>query len=330
MGANPFESENPAVYTAGQGTEHLQRVERQPGLGSPLHVQVWLRRGLLGPIWAALCGGLATGGVTASADPLLRLALSALLVDVVWGGLWSALMATDWATPLRRWQSWRHGTPVRLLPYTSPDGPAGRLGRYLGQLRSWWTESARPTLGPTLAGLALLLPLALVMAGVLGVRPLLVTLAAITLLQFTFAWSGGDTRPVPGPQALFEIALPWLAGHVLFDLPTWPALVLALAYALSYAGGLRLAQGWTGLARWNVGQVSAIVVLVALRQPTAAGIAGLLFMGQAILQPGLFNAETDQVDPADAARFLRWAQPWLMAAMLVAAWGVRAAQLGAG
>jgi len=321
VGANPFESENPAAYPVGRGAEYLDGVERQPGLGSPIRVQVWFRRGFLGPIWTALCGALASGGVTLSAAPLLRLALVALLVDVVWGGLWSALMATDWATSLGRWQNWRRGTPVRLLPHTSPDGPAGRLARHLGHLRSWWTGSAGPTLGPTLAGLALLLPLALVMAGVLGVRPLLVTLLAITLLQFVFAWTGGDARPVPGPQALFEIALPWLAGHVLFALPTLPSIALALAYTLSYAGGLRLAQGWTGLARWNLGQITAIVVLVAARQPTAAGITGLLFMGQAMLQPGLIDEETDQVAPPAAARFLRWAQPWLMAALLVAAWG---------
>lgn len=325
MGANPTESENPTAYPVGQGAEYLDGVKLQPDLGSPIRVQVWFRRGLLGPIWAALCGALASGAVTLSAEPLLRLALLALLVDVVWGGLWSALMASDWATSLGRWQNWRRGTPVRLLPHTSPDGPAGRLARRLGHLRSWWTEAAGPTLGPTLAGLALLLPLALVMAGVLGVRPLLVTLLAITLLQFIFAWTGGDTRPMPGPQALFEITLPWLAGHVLFDLPTLPSLALALAYGLSYAGGLRLAQGWAGLARWNLGQVSALVVLVATRQPTAAGIVGLCFMGQAMLQPGLIDEETDQIDPRAALRLLRWAQPWLMAAMLVAAWGVRVA-----
>jgi hypothetical protein len=276
-------------------------------------------------MWTALCGALASGGVTLLAAPLLRLALLALLVDVVWGGLWSALMATDWATSLRCWRNWRRGTPVRLLPYTSPDGPAGRLARSLGHLRSWWAESAGPTLGPTLAGLALLLPLALVVAGVLGVRPLLVTLLAITLLQFIFAWTGGDERPVPGPQALYEITLPWLAGHVLFAPPALPSIALALAYALSYAGGLRLAQTWPGLARWNLGQIAAAVVLVAVRQPTAAGVVGLLFMGQAMLQPGLFDEEADQVDPTAAARFLRWAQPWLMGAMLVAAWGVRIA-----
>jgi hypothetical protein len=195
-------------------------------------------------------------------------------------------------------------------------------------LRSWWTDLLRPTLGPTLAGLILLLPLALVISAVLGARPLLVTLAATTLLQLTFAWSGGDARPAPGPQALFEVMMPWLASHALFDLPTPLSALLALGYALTYAGGLRLAQGWPGLSRWNLGQATTVMALVAWRQPLAAGVAGLLFLGQAIAQPGLLEIESGEVAPTAAARFLRFAQPWLMAAMLVAAWGARVASTG--
>jgi hypothetical protein len=317
-----FERDNPGPYPAGQQVRHADRTAYQPRPGNPICFQVWLRRGLLRPAWSALCGALASGGLALSGEPLLRLALLLFLVDVVWGGLWSALAATDWATPLRRWQRWHHGSAVRFLPYATPDGPAGRLALTWGHLRNWWKNLLQPTLGPTLAGLAMLLPLALVISGVLGAHPLLVTLVAITCLQFVFAWSGGDARPVPGPQALFEVALPWLAGHALFDRLTIPSVLLALGYALTYTGGLRLALGWPGLARWNLGQAVAVFVLLAGRQPIAAGIAGLLFLGQVLAQPGLFNGETDDVQPA-AARFLRFTQPWLMAAMLVAAWGVR-------
>jgi hypothetical protein len=174
----------------------------------------------------------------------------------------------------------------------------------------------------------LLFPLALVISAMLGARPLLVTLGAITLLQLTFAWSGGDARPAPGPQALFEITMPWVASHALFNLPTPLSALLALGYALTYTGGLHLAQGWPGLARWNLGQVITIIALVAWRQPLAAGVAGLLFLGQAIAQPGLFEIESGEVEPTAAARFLRFAQPWLMAVMLVAAWGARVAGTG--
>jgi hypothetical protein len=326
--AYPLEPDNPAAHLVGQEIDSPGPGECQPDLGSPIHFRVWLRRGTLRPAWAALCGALASGSLASSTTSLLRLALLILLVDVVWGGLWAGLAATDWATSLRRWQSWRHGQPVRFLPYTSSNATAGRLARTWGHLRSWWTESGRPVLGPTVSGLVVLLPLALVIAGVLGARPLLATLAAITLLQFVFAWTGGSAQPVPGPQALFEIALPWLAAHALFDLPSLPSVLLGLAYAVSYAGGLRLVQGWPGLARWNLGQVIAVAVLVAVRQPLPAGIAGLLFVGQLIVQPGLFDADTAKIPPVASASFLRFAQLWLMVVMLVAAWGVRAAGIG--
>lgn len=328
MGAEFLESDNPASNRSGQGREHPVHIEHRPGLGSPIRFQVWLRHGLWVPAWVAVCGAVASRGLTLSSEPLLRLVLLVFLVDVIWGGLWSGLVATDWATPLRRWQDWRHGSPVRLLPYTSPNGPAGRLARTWGQLRDWWAELGRPTLGSTLSGLVLLLPLALVVAGVLGARPLVITLAAITLLQFIFAWSGGNARPVSGPQALFEITLPWLAGHALFVPPTFSSIALALAYGLSYAGALRLIHERPGLVRWNLGQGIAIIVLVASRHPLAAGVCGVFFIGQAIAQPGLFDAETEHVVPVAAKRFSRVAQLWLMAAMLIAAWGVRAAGAG--
>jgi hypothetical protein len=181
---------------------------------------------------------------------------------------------------------------------------------------------ASPTLGPTLTGLVLLLPLAIVVAGVLGVRPLLITLVAITLVQFVFVRTGGDMKPMPGAQATIEIMLPWMAGHAIFNQLTLPSFFLALAFSLSYAGGLRMVQNQPGLARWNLGQILAVTVLIATHQPLAAGIAGVLFVGQATIQPGLFDIETDQVERGAAIRFLRNIQPWLMATMFVAAWGV--------
>jgi hypothetical protein len=252
------------------------------------------------------------------------------LVDMIWGGLWSALAATDWATQLQQWKRWYRGQPVRFLPYTSSNGSAGRLAHTLGNLRCWWKEASGPILGPTLAAVGLLLPLAVIISGLLGTRPLVVTLAAIALLQFIFTWTNGDARAVPGPQAVFDIALPWIAGQVLFGPLTLPSTILALAFTLSYFGGLRLSQTGDGLGRWNLGQVVVIAVLVASRQPLAAGIVGLLLFGQAAFQPGLFDAETEEIDPDKAVRFVRFAQYWLMAGMLAAAWGIRSFQLASG
>jgi hypothetical protein len=325
VSANLVDPNSPITARVDERENHFDAEKQLPGLGGPTRVQVGLHRGWLRPAWAAVCGALASGELTWSSEPLFRLALLIVLVDIVWGGLWSALITTDWATPLGRWQSWKRGTPVRILPYTSPEGPAGHLAQALGQLRSWWREVVRPTLGPTLTGLALLLPVAIVVAAVLGTLPLLATLAAISLVQLVFTRTGGDSRPAPSLQAVVVIGLPWLAGHALFGNPTLVSALAALAFTISFAGGLRLALGWSGLVRWNLGQIAAVIVLVALGESKATGIAGVLFFSQVILQPGLFDGETDGIMPNAAARFPSVAQPWLMGAMLVTAWGIAAA-----
>jgi len=74
-----------------------------------------------------------------------------------------------------------------------------------------------------------------------------------------------------------------------------------------------------------LGQAIAISVLIAERQPFAAGVAGLLLLGQVMVQPGMFNSETEEIEPSGGGRFVRLAQPWLMAAMLVAVWGIKGA-----
>jgi hypothetical protein len=300
----------------------ISDAEHPISLGSSIRFQVWRRRGLVRPAWAALCGALAAGGLSGSVQPWLHLALLAFLVDGIWGGLWSALIVTDWATPLRRWRDWQTGEPAHFLPYAAPDGPAGRLARTWGQLRCWWRETQILTLEPTLSGLLLLLPLALVIAGVLGARPFMATLMALALLQFSFLQTGGAPRAVPWMQALFEIALPWVAGHALFGPPTAPSLLLALAFSVTYAGGLRLAGGKSGLIHWNLGQMAAAVVLVLWHAPLAAGITGLLCIVGAIPQPGLLDPAAEEIETCATPRFLRLAQFWLLAAMLVAAGSV--------
>jgi hypothetical protein len=53
----------------------------------------------------------------------------------------------------------------------------------------------------------------------------------------------------------------------------------------------------------------------------------LLLIGQAFAQAGLLDEETGAIMQGSAGRFVRFAQPCLMAAMLVAALGVRIANM---
>jgi hypothetical protein len=329
VGATSFEPENPGAHAVRQGKAQVDAAERTVGIGSSIRFEVWLRQGLLEPAWAALCGSLASGGFVLSTEPLLRLALLIFLVGPLWGGLWSALIASDWATPLARWRNRYYAKPTGVSRTVAPAGPADRLKETWDELKRWWAELLAPTLGPTLAGLALLLPLTLVIAGILGPRPLLFTLVGISLIQFVFAWSDGKATVYPAAQALFEVGLPWLAGHGLFHPLTLASTALALGFTLAYAGGLRLRHGGRGLMRWNLGYGLAILVLVGVQEPLAAGIIGLLFLGQALLQPGLLDPSTDRVRSAAVVRFWRWVRPSLLIAMLVAAWAIRVGNGGA-
>ena len=99
------------------------------------------------PAWAVLCGVTASGSFTWRGPDWLQLALLILLVEGGWGSLWSALGATDWAAPLRRWREWTRNRPTAALPYTLPDAPGGRLSRFLGRLRAWWREVLWPACG---------------------------------------------------------------------------------------------------------------------------------------------------------------------------------------
>lgn len=299
-----------------------------PGGSVLFHAQ--LRRNLFRPAWAALCGALASGGLAFESEPLLRLGLMLFLVDLLWGGLWSALASTDWANPLRHWRNWRHGQPAHFIPYAAPEGPAGRLAETQGQLKSWWSVELGMTRGSILAGLVLTLALSLLLSAMLGDRLLLLTLAAISLSQLVFVLTSGDARPLPEIQAVLEVGLAWLAGHVLFEPVSNPSLFLALFYTLAYAGGLGLVAGKGGLTLWNLGQAGAIVTLIALRQPWLAGVAGMSFIVQAVPQAEVADRihwahETGEPEEADSLTlaYLRYAQPWLMVAMLLA--GIAAA-----
>lgn len=115
---------------------------------------------------------------------------------------------------------------------------------------------------------------------------------------------------------MVQVGLCWLAGHLTFGEISGPALILALAFALSVWGGMRVTRGLGGgLWLLNGGQVVAVMLLVVLKQPLAAGLAGLLLFGQVAVQPSLRYG-------GDPARIFRRTWPWLMAAMLVAALAV--------
>lgn len=266
------------------------------------------------PGWAALCGVIASDGL---GGRWLRLALLILLVDGGWGTLWGALTNTDWLTPLRRWRKaspWQACEPVGALPYTLPHSPAGRAARWLGQLRNWWREELRPTHSAAVSAVIVALPVTLVLGMALGPRLLLLSLAALAVMQMGLVWKGDRAAFAPGWDAVVSVMLPWLAGHVAFGALTPRSIALATAFALAWGGSWRT-ESLGGRLLTVGGQTLAAALLISAKQPLAAGASLLLLFPQMILLPWLRRGQS-------ISWYVRHARPWLMAAMLIAAWAL--------
>ena len=268
----------------------------------------------LGPTWAIICGVAASGRFNWEGPQWLRLALLILLVDGGWGSLWTALAATDWATPLRRWREWDENRPTTALPYTLPDAPGGRLSHFVGKLRAWWSHVLWPRCSSALLVIVTALPMAALLATILGPELLLLSLAALALMQLGVIWDGGSTAVPPGWDAVIAVALPWLAGHAAFGPITLPSAGLALLFALAWGKTWSVGSGWGRIL--TVGsQLLAMASLIILRRPLAAGVLFSVLVPQLTLLPWVGRDYQPRW-------YARHARPWLMAAMVAAAFAL--------
>jgi len=110
-----------------------------PEIGQLVRLDVTLRgSGLwLGPIWAIICGIIASGGWKWNGVSLLQAVLVFFLVDGAWATLWAAAAETDWATPAAQWGR-SEAPPAHTLPYTQPNTPGDRAMRWLAHTIQWW------------------------------------------------------------------------------------------------------------------------------------------------------------------------------------------------
>jgi hypothetical protein len=273
----------------------------------------------LGPTWVTLCGVIASGDFTWQGQDWLRLALLILLVDAGWGTLWTALGGSDWAAPFRRWQqgSWRQDrrkASVAALPYTLPGAPGGRLRHLLGGLRSWWREDFWPSCSSPLLAILTALPLTALLGALLGPQLLLLSMAALALMQLGVVWDRGRSVSSPGWDTLVSVALPWIAGHVTFGPLTLGSAILAALLALAWGNAWRV-RSRRGRILAIGSQLVAMVSLVVLQRPLAAGTLFLLLIPQLMLLP---RAQS----PHPATWYVRYTRPWLMAAMALAAFAL--------
>lgn len=293
---------------------------------------------------SVFCGVLASNRWKWDGPSLLTLVLVLLLAGLGWGTLWNMTVGVDWARSLAR--NWPPARPASLpaLPYTQPESPSGRLLHGLNRAVGWWRESLGQTQGlgqsPGLGLVGLLMAVVLIVILSLAlparVRPLNALVVALIGLGIVQRWRGA--LPLAS-LALMQVGLGWLAGHLAFADASVVSWAMALAFALAVLGGLRAGEGLGGgLWLLNGAQMATIGLLVALRQPLAASIAGLFLLGQIVLQPALRLAgapvgvsgvpgsasgvPVGASGATAALTFCRRAWPWLAGLMLVVALAV--------
>lgn len=265
----------------------------------------------LGPTWAALCGVLASNASDWRGAGSIQLVLLILLVDAGWGSLWTALASTEWARPAVRWRRWRKNRTIATPPYTLPGTPGYRLGRWMGRALTWWREAFWPTCGSAVRVVLIFLPVTGLLSALLGPELILLSTAAVALMQIGVFWTGGRGTTPPGWDALIAVALPWLAGHAAFAPITLKSAGLATLLALAWGSVWNVTSG-RAQAVLVASQLTSAVLLVALHRPLAAGALLLLLMAQVALLPAV---RSDLPVPG----FVRYSRLWLVAGMGVAA-----------
>lgn len=289
---------------------------RLVGLQGRLARPFW---GLMG-LCAAVCGAVASSQLRWVPSDLPLLALVLLLVELGWGSLWDQVVGVDWSE-LRTGRGPATQLPLfgdqlrrpLALPYTQPGSPGGRIFAGLDRFRRWFRTRFWPQAGPALLGSLAAVALMVVVSLLLPerLRILNVALLALVGLGAIRRWRG---RAPLAPQAVVLVGLSWLAGHGSLAEVSRPSFILALAFTVAAWGALRAAQGQPrGLWLLNGGQVVAVALVAAQKQPLAAGLMGLFFFGQLATQLALSSAE---------GPIIRRTWPWLLAAMLVAAWAM--------
>ncbi len=288
-------------------------------VGPRMKLEVRVNRPLtwLGPAWAALCGAVASGWLTLSGQNLLVLLIALFLADALWGTLWHLIAETDWFAS-SDWLSQAHGASLTALPYTAPGSPSHHVFGRWSQMRAWGRGAFRSRSGSALLGLAVALPLTLILAVILGQRVIILTVAALAIMVLALLRARRHSSPPPSSRAILEMGFAWLAGHTAFGPLTLKSFLLAALYTVAYYSCLRLATG--SEKRWlvllKVTQAAVIAILIFLKQPVIAGVVGLLLLPQMLLQPFLSQGEM-------ALWYLRRTGPFLMAGMLLAALAVR-------
>jgi hypothetical protein len=219
--------------------------------------------------------------------------------------------------------------PVRLLPYTQSGSPGYRLAYGLGRLRQWWRDTFWPEAGREFATLVAGLGLATLLGAILGRDVLILVLVSVLLSWLAMLSERRDMTRDRGHKdsttlwhTLGEFGVPWLIGAAAMGGPSQAAALLGICYTITYFGMIRGAHSFRLI---GASQATAALLLAGLRHPMAAGATAILLIPQWGLYTWTAQVERFSEDhPAAPDRYLRYAQPFVIVSMLIAALAVAA------
>jgi hypothetical protein len=224
-----------------------------------INVQVWADQPFWRPaaLWAGVAGVL-SAGIAGERIDWRALALTLLLVDMLWGAVWRLAGGRAALLPLAP----RAAQQQIWLPYLRPGSPAARV--FSGSHHDLWPLAFR-------AGAPAVL-LALAVAAVTGIEALGLTVVVVALT--VLGWAARHTlHSIPLLlTSLVRIGLPWL-------------LLLWQHAGQDMASGMALAGLWT-LHHWGEVRIlddSADAIAMLLLAAGELGICALLIVGQAPL-----------------------------------------------
>ncbi len=263
---------------------------------------------LLGPAWAALCGAIASGGLTLRGQTLLTLILIIMLCDAFLGAWRSLWLQSDWRPALEhalassgRWLRARDSSGFFLTRYVNA------IGRWIKYLREIiWPIIESEMIGMIIAGI-----LALSTAVVLGPQTFLLT--AFAMLLSLVEGQIGTARGA-GLRALCEIALPFHIAQSAFGFFSWSSLAFSILFTLVYRALLGLAttrqMNWI---RWsNFVQLGVVALLLIRSSPIGAGVVAMGLLAQVLWQARF-------IYDRDGNGYARRIQSYILVAMLISA-----------
>jgi len=263
----------------------------------------------LSPVWAVLCGLVASSAFVWTGRDVLIAALAVVIADGAWATQWWGLVETDWRQLFANWNTILVERSTSSLALRG--SPADRSQRTLARLRAWWQAGGREQGGTPLFSAFAALALGVLLSAVIGGQALALTLAAFAVTQIALILRLHG-RAINWLYGFVAIGFPWLLGHVVFGEITWLSALVALIFSLAYAAMLDLAQGASATRWWLLTQLALVMVLIVLQQPIAVVALISLLVAQTLLATALHSLD-----------FARSAQWWLMLAMLVVALGIR-------